>query len=88
MTGVQTCALPILKESFVRNIEEFTFSTDGSHPVTLMASHESSFVMPDYGYVKFNTGIGFDYEYSDSNSVVRKAFRVFIKGGMEVKISF
>jgi len=88
--GIELPYVPnkFLKESFIRNIEELTFNTDGSHPVTLIASHESSFVMPDYGHVKFNTGIGFDYEYSDSSAIARRAFRIFIKGGIEVKISF
>jgi len=78
----------VMKGSFIKNTETLSGSTENSHPVNVTVGHESSIILPDYGYVKLNSKVGFDYESMGSGTSGQKAFRILFGAGLEVKVKF
>ncbi|RKX81601.1 MAG: hypothetical protein DRP57_11685, partial [Spirochaetes bacterium] len=78
----------VMKGSFIKNTETLSGSTENSHPVNVTVGHESSIVLPDYGYIKLNSKVGFDYESMGSGTSGQKAFRILFSAGLEVKVKF
>jgi hypothetical protein len=92
-------ALPLISEETARtgfighteriDLQFYNLLDDMStHPVNVILTHETSFIYPDFGYIRLEASIGMDWEYIPDeirqDNVIIAGFRL----ALEVNLTF